>query len=186
MFKTIEQKNQYFTLTELSEKFKLSTSVVSHALVPLRGLGVIQVGKVKSKVIDTERLLFFWATRRSVTKDIVYKTYSLLPVMEREVSLPSEVYLTAYSYCRLFLKDVAADYANIYFYSKDLEEIQKRFPPDDKNFPNLFVLKADQCLTQYKTVPLAQVFADLWNLREWYAKDFSDLVLARIKEEAGL
>lgn len=186
MFRTIEQKNQYFSITELSEKFKLSTSVVSHALVPLRGLGIIQVGKVKSKVIDTERLLFFWATRRNITKDIIYKTYSSLPVMEREASLPSGVYPTAYSYCRLFLKDVAADYSNIYFYSKDLKEIQQRFPPDDKNFPNLFILKADQCLTLYKIVPIAQVFADLWNLQEWYAKDFSDLVLAKIKEEAGL
>lgn len=186
LFRVIEQKDAYFTLTELAQKFKLSTSVVSHALIPLRGLGIIKIGKLKSRTVDVERLLFFWATRRNVQKDVIYKTYSTLPVMEREASMPPRVIPTAYSFCRLYLNEVASDYENIYFYTKDMTEVEPRFPKVEKKVPNIFVLSEDPYLASYRKPPLAQVFADLWNLPEWYAKDFSEALLLKIKGELGL
>ena len=38
--------------------------------------------------------------------------------------------------------------------------------------PNLFILKKDSSMGLYKEIPLAQIFVDLWNLKEWYAREF--------------
>ncbi len=186
LYRTIEKSNPDFSLTELSRKFKLSTSVVSHALLPLRVLGIIKIGKLNSSVIDTERLLYFWATKRSVDKDIIYKTYSPLPVLERESLLPKNVRPTAYSYCRMILNEKSADYEHIYFYTQDKKNVLIRFPENPKHPPNIFLLKEDPYLSSYPAVPLAQVFADLWNLPEWYAKDYSQSVFNIIKGKIGL
>lgn len=70
--RVIEKGNPEFTITALAKKFNLSTSVVNHALIPLRDLNIIKISKTSSKVIDWERLLFFWATRRNIKKEIVY------------------------------------------------------------------------------------------------------------------
>jgi len=38
---------------------------------------------------------------------------------------------------------------------------------------NLIALRADSVLEKFgDTTPDVQTFADLWNLREWYAKEF--------------
>lgn len=186
LYKTIEKGIPEFSLTELSGKFRLSTSVVSHALLPLRGLGIIKVGKNISSVVDTERLLYFWATKRNLLKDIIYQAYSPVSVMDRESLMPENVRPTAYSYSRMVLNDTAADYDHIYFYSKDAKSVQKRFPESSKRPPNIFILKEDEFLSTYPTLPLAQVFADLWNLPEWYAKDYSQSLLNIIKDKINL
>lgn len=186
LYQGIELKNPEFTITELSNKFKLSTSLVSHALTPLRELGMVRIGKVKSSLIDAERLLMFWATRRNLNKDIIYKTRGDFPVFEREALMPASVLPTAYSACRLFYDLDPTDYNNIYFYAENEDEIKKRFPPKEKEFPNIFVLKSDSFLKNYKTVPKAQIFADLWNLPEWYAKEFYEKLLLNIKTDLGI
>lgn len=185
LYRTIEKKKNDFTLTELSLKYCLSTSVVSHALFPLREMEIVRIGKNKSFVVDAERLLIFWATRRNLRKDIVYKTYSSLSVLEREASMPKNVFPTAYSAYSFFNKDLPSDYENIYYYAKNIDEIKKRFPENKKN-PNLFILKTDPYLHTYSYTPLSQVFVDLWNLNEWYAKEFSQEVLLIIKKHIGL
>ena len=186
LYRAIEQGNPNFSLTELSRRFKLSTSVVSHALFPLRQLGIVKVGKLKSSLIDTERLLYFWATKRDIYRDIIYKTYSPLSVTEREALLPANVRPTAFSFCRLILKEESADYEHIYFYADDIYETVKRFPEEGKKPSNIFLLKKDSFLSTYPKVPLAQVFADLWNLPEWYAKDYSQSLFNIIKGKIGL
>jgi hypothetical protein len=53
-----------------------------------------------------------------------------------------------------------------------LSEIKKRFP-FQKGYENLIVLKADPYLAQFGQItPDVQTYVDLWNLSEWYAKDF--------------
>jgi hypothetical protein len=59
-----------------------------------------------------------------------------------------------------------------------LDEIKKRFPKLPGG-ANLFVFKSDAALEKYGSIaPEAQIFSDLWNLKDWYAKDF----LNRLKE----
>lgn len=185
-YRAIEEKQPYFRITDLAQRFKLSTSLVSHSLTPLRDLAMVEIGKTKSKVINAEKLLFFWATRRNLKKEIIYQTLSPLTVFEREASMPADVIPTAYTAYRFYLKDAPSDYENIYFYAYDLEEIQRRYPKRVKETPNLFILKPDPYLKTYKRIPLAQIFADLWNLPEWYAKEFIDVLLLEIKQRLGL
>ncbi|MCX7955486.1 MAG: hypothetical protein N2593_00010 [Patescibacteria group bacterium] len=102
--RVIEDQNPYFTILDLSKKYHLSTSVVNYALNPLKELNIIKIRKFSSRVIDWEKLLFFWATRRSLAKDIIYSTYSNLPVFERESLMTADVIPTGYTAFRIFLK----------------------------------------------------------------------------------
>jgi len=62
----------------------------------------------------------------------------------------------------------------------DPQNLRKRFP-FRKGPPNLTVFKADPFLLRYgSSTPAAQTFADLWNLPQWYARDFSNALLERI------
>jgi hypothetical protein len=186
LFQAIERKNPEFTITDLANKFHLSTSMVSHAILPLRELSMVEVGKLKSRVVDTEKLLYFWATRKNINKDIIYKTYINLSVFKRENAMPAIVFPTAYSACRLYYRDLPSDYENIYFYANDSIEIKKRFPEYSKKNPNIFIIQQDPYLKIYKKTPIAQIFSDLWNLPEWYAKEFSNSILQKIKSQIGI
>lgn len=186
LYRAIEKKQSDFTMLELGNKFKLSTSLVSHALAPLRSLAIVEIRKNKSRIINAEKLLFYWATRRTIKKDIIYQTFSPLPVFEREASLPADVVPTAYSAYRFYFDDVPSDYENIYFYSETEDEVRKRFPEKAKKPPNLFILKSDPYLKLYKNTPIGQIFADLWNLPDWYAKEFVNSLILKIKKKIGL
>ena len=54
--------------------------------------------------------------------------------------------------------------------------------PKNKRQPNIFILKPDPYLAKEKKVSLSQLFVDLWNLSEWYAKDFCQATLLEIKK----
>lgn len=179
--RVIEKRNPDFTITELAKKYSLSTSVVNHALIPLRDLNIVKINKTSSKVVDWERLLFFWATRRNLKKDIIFSTFSSLPVYDREGLMPSDVIPTAFTAFRYLFKKTPADYDYIYFYSNKVEKIIKRFPKS-KRPPNIFILKPDPYLLKSKKLKLAQLFVDLWNLPEWYAKDFQEATLLEIRK----
>ena len=180
--RVIEKRNPDFTITELARKFFLSTSVVNHALIPLRDLNIVTFNKTSSKVVDWERLLFFWATRRNLKKDIIYSTFSPLPVYDREGLMPSEVISTGFTSFRYLLNKTPADYDHIYFYSNKIEKITKRFP-NNKRPSNIFILRPDPYLLKSKKLGLAQLFVDFWNLPEWYAREFQLETLTRIREE---
>lgn len=186
LYQAIEKKEGGFTISELADKFNLSTSVVSHALKPLRELNIIKIGKIRSQLIDAERLLFFWATRRNLKKEIIYQTYSSLTVYEKETSMPPDVFPTAYSACRLYYNEIPADYEKVYFYTEDKIAVKSRFPEIFKKEPNIFIIKQDDFFKIYGKITLAQIFVDLWNLPEWYAKEFLDKMLLKIKEKIGL
>lgn len=179
--RVVEKQNPDFTMTELAKKFSLSTSVVSHALSPLRNLNIVKINKTSSKVVDWERLLFFWATRRNLKKDIIYSTSSSLPVFDREGLMSPEVIPTAYTAFRYLLNKTPADYDHVYFYANKIEKIIKRFPKSSRP-PNIFILKPDSYLLKSKKLGLTQLFVDLWNLPEWYSKDFQEEVLLEIRK----
>ncbi len=178
----IENYNFEFTITQLAKKYNLSTSVVNHALIPLRDLNMVKINKFSSRVVDWERLLYFWVTRRNFKKDISYSTFSNLSVYDREGLMPAEVIPTAYTAFRLKFKKIPTDYDNVYFYSDEIEKIKKRFPIKNGK-PNIFILKPDRYLIRDKKLSLAQLFVDLWSLPEWYAKDFQEATLLEIKNK---
>jgi len=175
-----QAKEISFTQLELSERFGVSLSTVSNALAPLREMAMIEVKTRGFVLLDAKKLLLFFATVRTMAKDRIYATRFEAPVQEIERLMPSDVVFTAYSAYRLAYNDAAADYSEVYVYATQdtLAEIKKRFPPRDGP-QNVIVLEADPFISKGRVSP-PQLFADLWNVGSWYAKEFLDALEKRL------
>ena len=176
--------------------------MVFHALKKPRNLGAIKVGGRGFELLDWEKLLFLWATERNLKKDIIYQTFTDLPVLEIEGLMPASVIPTAYTAYHFLFKETPADYGKVYFYTTELSSVKERFPENSRREPNifsspepnLFILKPDPWLKNYLPAgrqarlvpPLAQIFVDLWNLSDWYAKEYQTALLEKMKAKIGL
>ena len=176
LFQSMEKKNSSLTQSCLAKTLKLSLSVVNLALKPLRKMNAIKIKQRSFDVIDKKKILYYWASIRNLEKDIIFKTRAEKEVKKIEAEMPSDIIYAAYSAYKFKFKDVPADYSEVYVYSGNLGEIEKRFPKNNKT-PNLFVLKRDGNMKEKTT---AQIFVDLWNLKEWYATDFLNALEKRI------
>ena len=182
LYQTIEKDNYTFKQLELSKKLGFSLSTINLAVKKLEKMNAVKINKMNFKVIDTKKILYLWASVRNIEKDIIYQTRAEMPVREIEKNLPNITY-AAYNAYKFKFNDVPADYSEVYVYAneQELEEIKKRFPQNEKN-ANLFVLKKSSRLYP-KTGTIAQIFVDLWNLRQWYASDFLKALEQRIAEK---
>ncbi len=179
LFKAMEKNEFVLTQLELSKKLNISLSIVNIAVKKLNLIGALKIQQRSFRVLDIKKILYLWASMRNLNKDIIFKERVEAPIREIERILPNIVY-TAYSAYKFCFNDVPADYSEIYVYGdeNELETIKKRIsdfkilPKNSRANPNFFVLKKDSSLNLYKEIPLAQIFVDLWNLKEWYAKDF--------------
>lgn len=161
------------TQKEIAERLGISLSTVNNAVKPLARIGAIEKRNFGLRLIDREKALTYWASVRNLEKDIVYATRADMPVKGIERLMPSGVAFTAFSAFRLRFREVPADYGEVYVYAGagELAELEKRFP-QKKGPVNLTALKMPESLAKEKIVPNELMFADLWNLREWYAKEF--------------
>ncbi len=175
LFQAIEKKNNILTQKGISTLLEISLSTVNYALKPLKNIGAIQINQRNFTIINKKKILLYWASIRNLEKDIIYRTRAEKSVIEIEKKMPQEIIFTAYSGYKFMFKDVPADYSEIYVYANDLNEIKKRFPENNK-VPNLFVLKKENL----KKITIANLFVDLWNLREWYAKEFLNKLEERL------
>jgi len=166
----------------IAEKIGISLSTVNNAIKPLERIGAISKKRFGFDLVDKEKALLFWASSRNLEKDIVYKTRVQLPVSGIEGSMPSGVIFTAFTAFRLKFNEVPADYSEVYVYAneEELSEIKKRFPPADAP-PNLLVLEKPAIFFCKKVVTNELLFVDLWNLKEWYSKEF----LIALKKKTG-
>ena len=170
LFQAIEKKQRRLTQSFLSKELKMSLSMVNHALAPLRKMNAIDVKQRGFEVIDAKKILYYWASIRDLEKDIIYKTRADMPVYKIENSMPDNIIYGAYSAYKLKFKDVPSDYSEVYVYSN--EDLKERFP-ESKKTANLLILKKDEFMDKYgKLTTMAQTFVDLWNIKEWYAKEF--------------
>jgi len=177
-----ENKKFEFTQLELAEKFGISTSTVFNALKIPRESGAIEVTGRNFTVRDAEKFLYLWATQRNIGRETAYETYFPAGPKEIEGMMPAGAIYAAYSAYSKKYGEAPADYDKVYVYvdEKTLAELKNRFPKQ-KGRPNLFALKADSYLQTYGAVtPDAQTFADLWNLRDWFAKDFLETLKQKI------
>ncbi len=174
--KTFEKRGSRFTQKNIAREFGFSTSTVFNALKAPRGIHAIDVNGRFFTVRDYEKLLMLWATHRRLENDIIYSTFVNAPVREIEGNMPPNVLYGAWSGYRLRYDDAPADYDSVYIYCDTAESIKKRFSSSTSNKnarKNLFVLRADPWLASFGSItPDSQIFVDLWNLPEWYAKDF--------------
>lgn len=181
LFQATVKKKMEFTQKELAQKYGFSLSTVFNALKVPRSVGAVE-GKRGLKIKDIEKFLNLWATLRNLKKDIIYQTNTAKNVREIEGEFPPFVIFGAYSAFIKKYKTAPADYDKVYIYAsrKQLSEIRNRFPYSGGYF-NLVVLEPDAWLKNFgRVTPDCQTFADLWNLSEWYAKDFLNDLKAKI------
>ncbi len=179
-------KNYKFTQKELAQKFGFSLSTLNNALRVPRDVGAVNVTGRYFTIEDKEKFLNLWATVRSLRKDIVYSTRVDAHVKTIEGQMPAGVLFTACAGFSQLFQQAPADYDKVYVYADALAfaELKKRFP-FTKGYANLFVLKSDQWLKKLSingTVPSVQLFVDLWNLSDWYAREF----LIALRNKLGL
>lgn len=170
------------TQKEIAQKYRFSLSTVFNALNVPRQIGAISSGGKGFKVINTEKLLYLWATLRNLKKDIIYQTNVSKSIREIEGEMPPEALFGAFSAFKMRYKEIPADYDKIYIYieKENLDKIKNRFP-ENKGYNNIVVLTADPWLKNFgETIPDCQTFVDLWNLTEWYAKDYWEALKQKI------
>lgn len=180
LFQAIEKKKKRFTQKDLAVKFGFSLSTVFNALKVPRATGALNVTGRFFEVVDKEKFLIIWGTFRNLNKEIIYKTHVDFGVSEIENEMPPDIVYGVYTAYKKRFKDVPADYDKVYIYAGNLTEIKKRFPLK-KGYENLIVLMADKFLKEHGLLTtIGQTYADLWNLPEWYAKDFLDALKDQI------
>lgn len=181
LFQAAENRKLEFTQKELAEKYGFSLSTVFNALKIPRGMNAVE-GKRGFRIKDIEKFLYLWATFRKIKNDVIYQTAIKKGVFEIEGEMPPSAIFGAYSAFLRKYKEAPADYDKVYVYIEEekINEIKKRFPQEE-GYRNLIVLRADSRLDNFgKITPDCQTFADLWNLPEWYAKDFLNALKNKI------
>lgn len=175
LYQGLEKNNRQFQQKILAADFGFSLSTVFNSLKIPRKIGAVKVSGRNFILIDPLKLLYLWATCRNLEKEIIYKTNVKESIREIEGLMPQDIVFGAYSAFKFRIKEPPpADYDKIYIYSspKTLPKIKRRFPPQ-RGYENLIILKSDPILKKYgQTTSLAQTFVDLWNLPEWYSRDF--------------
>ncbi|MBS3118235.1 helix-turn-helix domain-containing protein [Candidatus Woesearchaeota archaeon] len=170
LYQSMEKKNRVLTQAEIARVLNCSLSTVNRAVGNLERMGAVEVRTRNLHVLDIKKILLYWASLRNLPRDVIYATRVEKPVREIEKLMPEMVIFGAYSAYKFIFNDVPADYSEVYVYGD--ESLKKRFP-SAKGPPNLFVLGRDDRMGKYgKRVTSANLFVDLWNLREWYAKEF--------------
>jgi len=175
LYQSMEQGQPRLTQSQIAGTLELSLSIVNLALQPLRRMNAIDIRKMGFSVIDKRKILFYWASIRNPGNDIIFSTRIDKPVKQIEAEMPSDIIFAGYSAYKFRFKDTPADYSEVYVYADNADEIKNRFPTT-KGPANLYVLKKDKNMV----MTVGQIFVDLWNMREWYARDFLNAVEARI------
>ncbi len=179
-----------FTQLGVSKELGVSLSIVNSAVRNLSEINAVRVKARSFEIMALDRLLLYWATHRNLGKDVVYQTRAEMPVRGIEQSMPNQIAFTGYTAYRYLYGDAPADYSEVYVYAtqRGLEQIKDRFTPNEK-VPNVTVLRCDgeleneidRGVLKSSSVCPPQIFVDLWNMREWYAKDFVDALSKRLK-----
>ena len=169
----LENKRKSMTQAEIAAKLNLSLSIVNAAILRLKKMNAVRVNLRSFDIGDAKKILYYWSSVRDVGKDIIYSTRVDDSASGIEKSVPPGFIYAAYTAYKMKFNDVPADYSEVYVYG-DMEAAKKRFSPS-KNRPNLFVMKPGP-----DRITIANIFADLWNMKEWYAKDFLSALEVRI------
>ncbi len=170
----LEKREFKHTQKKIAEYFGYSLSTVNLAVKQLALVGAIDVRGKFFIINDAKKILLYWATHRNIQKSIIYETYVDQSILEVEGLIPSDAIIGGYSAVKYILKELPSDYSKVYLYidEEKIEEVKKRFPKI-AGISNVFVLKTYLKQSIYgKSTSLPQTFVDIWNMNDWYAKDF--------------
>lgn len=181
----ILNKKERFSQLELSKKCYVSLGLANKVLKRLKEIGAVEIFPMQFRVLDASKILFDWATKRNINKDIEEKYSIDMKTKEIEKSLP--FILTAYSGLRLLSKSVPFEYNKVYAYvSEDEKEILKiwlKDKPLTKGRENLFfIFTNDRHLienSKKKIAPIPQIFVDIYSLSGIESKYFIKDILEK-------
>lgn len=183
LYLAIEKGQFQSTQKGLAHELGYSLSTVNLAIRKIADIGCADVSARFFVLRDVKKLLYFWATHRNLKKDIIYQTYVDEPVLEIEGLIPGGAIFACYTAARMLWKEPPADYSNVYVYfdKTKIDTLITRFPYVKSDNPNLFVLAMYPKQPEYGvTTTIPQTFADVWNLHDWYAKDFLHEIERRV------
>lgn len=171
------------TQQSLAKFFGYSLSTINHALTAPTQLGAIRKESKFFVLENFQKLLYYWASIRNLENDLIYQTYFRADILEIEgLLLPESIY-AGYSAGRRILKEAPADYSKVYCYfsEADITKVKERFPENKEKPANLFVLKQHLAMKNYGLVTtLPQTFVDIWNLKDWFSRDFTQKLEEKI------
>ena len=176
-------KKERFTQLELSKRCSVSLSLVNKVLKNLSEIGAVDILHMQFRIIDSSKILFYWATKRNIQKDISKKYCINMSTAEIEKSLP--FILTGYSAWRLLSKSVPFDYNKVYVYmhknQQRLLDIWIKDKPVTTGRENLFIIITDDKHlienSKRKIAPLPQIFVDIYSLSDIQSKYFINDIL---------
>lgn len=174
----ILDKKGRFTQLELSKKCHVSIALVNRTVRGLYEIGAVEIFPMQFRVIDASKILFDWAAKRNIYKDINEKYCIDMKATEIEKSSP--FILTAYSAWRLISKSVPFEYNKVYVYVPKNEEgllrIWLKDKPVKKGKENFFVIFTDDEHlvenSRKKIAPIPQIFVDTYSLSGLESKYF--------------
>jgi hypothetical protein len=165
LYQVYEQGKQFLSQKAISQACEISLGSVNPLVTKLEGIGAIQKRPLGFRVIDTRKILLYWASTRDLAKDIVYRAHSPELPSQIEEEMPEDVIRTAYSGYRARFEGAPTDYGVVYVYGRP-ESVKRRFG-EEGDPKNILVLKSDEHLERLSkdgVAPLAQIYVDLWQL----------------------
>lgn len=175
LYSALNEHNFKFTQKETADLLHYSLSTVNYAISIPTDIGAIRKESKFFILENFEKLLYYWASVRNLSKDILYSTYLSGEIKDIQGQIPAESILAGYSAATFWLKEPAADYEKIYCYidKSQINNIQERFPIMEKKKPNIIFLKKEKSMDKYGSyTTLPQTFVDIWNMPDWYGQDF--------------
>ena len=178
LYEALTHKTFKFTQQELAREFDYSLSTVHHAIEVPAVMGAIRKETKFFVLADPMKLLLYWGSVRNLSNSISYSTYYEGPILKAQGELPVGVVYGGYTAAKHLLGTTPADYDKVYCYYHDLEDFERRFPPNHKHPDNIFVLRMPN-IKEYTerypggTTSLSHTFVDIWNMADWFAADFT-------------
>lgn len=183
LFDALEKREFKHTQAEIAAKTGFSLSTVNLAIEKPAAIGALRKESKFFVIEDVLKFLYFWGTWRNFWRDVIYSTRIEESVLEIEGLVPAKSVFACYSAARRMFIAPPADYDKVFIYMlpKDVELAKERFPFVKSFNPNFFVLTATNEIFSFgKTTTLPQTFVDLWNQRDWFAKDYINVLEEKI------
>ena len=184
----LHERKFKLTQAQIAQTTGFSLSTVNAAIDKPAKIGAIRKETKFFVLQDVFKLLYFWASNRNLSADIIFEASINMDIQSVESFMPDNIIYACYSASKYILQHNVppADYAKVYVYSDNttLQQLKLRFPKlkrGDNN--NLFVIsKSQHLITTKGHTTLANTFVDIWNLSDWYADDYLKALEERINE----
>jgi len=181
----IKEGKERFFQKDISKVCNVSIGLVNKVIKKLEFQGSVQRGGRGFSVIDANKILFYWATKRRIKEEVSEKYYIKSSVENIEKTLPNCVIFTAFSGWRLLTGRVPADYREVYvFVPKGSEEVMRLWLKGNKPSKgpeNLFIIYTDDehliKNSKKNIVPVPQIFVDLYSVGGISSKYFLNDIL---------